>query len=54
MEGRGDGMDAAALDVILEAVDLVFHFIDAGYETGVAVGAAQGAVRFLADGGELV
>lgn len=54
MQGGGDGVDAAAFDVVLEVGDLVFHFMDAGYETRVAVGAAQGAVRFLAEGGELV
>ncbi len=54
VEGGGDAVDAAAFDVILEAGDLVFHFVDAGYESGVAVGAAQGALRFLAEGGELV
>lgn len=54
VEGGGDGVDAAALDVILEVDDLVFHFMDACDETGVAVGAAQGAMRFLAEGGEMV
>ena len=46
-------MDTAVLDVILKVGDLVFYFMDGGYEARVAVGAAQGTARFLGDGGEL-
>lgn len=47
-------MNGAALDVFFEVGDLIFHLVKVGDEARVTVGSAQGAVRFLAERGELV